>query len=85
MSDEEYDLMAELYFLQSFADLTAQLEYPSHILQQTLKNLWSKGWIRCYVTASEEILDESLVDLDTKFESYYYIATKAGLLAHNSL
>ena len=42
-----------------------------------------KGWIRCFRSASDEVpVDE--IDLQTEFKQYLYLASKSGLMAHNS-
>lgn len=82
MTDEEYDVLDELYFVIPFAQLQAELDMDKDILKEVLKTLLEKGWIKCFADASEELLLHE-VDMDTSFQEYFYLATKAGLLAHN--
>ena len=83
MSDLEYDILDELYFVQSFHELNEKLQWEDYALRDTLRNLLDKGWIRCYASPKEEIPDNEL-DFEIQYRNYYYIASKDGLLAHNS-
>ena len=83
MSDLEYDVLDELYFVQSFADLMGPTDLEEKELRPILLKMLNKGWIRCYKTVSEEVSAEE-VDFELEFRNYYYLASKAGLLAHNS-
>ncbi|MDZ7608926.1 MAG: hypothetical protein U5K79_25890 [Cyclobacteriaceae bacterium] len=83
MTDIEFQILDELYFLQSYSYLTKAIDFSDAQLSEGLRSLLKKGWIRCYRTPSEEI-DFSNRDFDTEYWSYYYLASKAGLLAHNS-
>ncbi|MFW5726897.1 MAG: hypothetical protein ACOCW4_03425 [bacterium] len=47
-----------------------------------MQQLLEKGWIRCYLSASEEALEDE-IDFENKYQTYYYLASKKGLLAHN--
>jgi hypothetical protein len=42
-----------------------------------------KGWVRFYKNNTDEILGEDL-KFENNYKNYYYLASKAGLLAHNS-
>ncbi|MDO1445238.1 hypothetical protein Q0590_03200 [Rhodocytophaga aerolata] len=83
MTDAEFDVMDELYFVTAFATLANQLDLPEHELKQTLQSLLAKGWIKCFKSASEELVADEL-DFESEYKQYYFLATKAGLLAHNS-
>ena len=82
MTDQEYDVLDELYFVISFARLQTELDMNQEILKEILKSLLKKGWIKCFVDASVELLPHE-INMDTSFQQYHYLATKAGLLAHN--
>ncbi|MEQ9300594.1 MAG: transporter [Cyclobacteriaceae bacterium] len=83
MSDLEYDVLDELYFVQSFAALMETTDLEEKELRPILLKLLNKGWIRCYSTVSDEVSAEEL-DFELEFRNYFYLASKAGLLAHNS-
>ncbi|MFC2123920.1 hypothetical protein ACFLU5_03835 [Bacteroidota bacterium] len=82
MTELEYDILDELYFVQSFDYLLGSLDLDEDILKKMLKSMFIKGWIRCYVTPSEEVFYGD-VDLDSEYGHYYYTASKPGLHAHN--
>jgi hypothetical protein len=82
MTDEEFDLLDELYFVHSYQEIKEQLSWEDDILVRTLKKLLEKEWIRCFKNVTEEIFG-SEIRLNNEFQSYHYLATKAGLLAHN--
>jgi DNA-binding Lrp family transcriptional regulator len=83
MTDIEFDVIDELYFVTPFDTLADQVAIPEQELKQTLQNLLAKGWIKCFKTASEELMPAAL-NFDKEYRQYYFLATKAGLLAHNS-
>jgi hypothetical protein len=83
MTDIEFDVLDELYFVTSFELLAKQVGLPEQILKDTLYTMLQKGWIKCFKTASEE-LPVSELQFDSAYRHYYFLATKAGLLAHNS-
>ena len=83
MTDKEFDILDELYFLQSYKVLRNLMKMPDEELRDELMGLFKKGWIRCYTSPEEEI-DFDLKHFKTDFQNYYYLASKEGLLAHNS-
>lgn len=83
MSDDEFDLLDELYFLQSYDYLKKELGWEDRQLLATLDGLWKKEFIKCFRFPDEEIFEQ--VDIMTQGTSYYYLATKKGLLQHTSL
>jgi len=72
----------ELYFVQSFAYLLAELAMPEGALKQVLSALIKKGWVKCFLSMQEEALSHEL-QMDKKYREYFYLATKEGLMAHN--
>lgn len=82
MTDLEYDILDELYFIKSFDDLIASLDIEDEILKRMLKTMMIKGWVRSYITPSEE-LPVGEANMDTDCRHYLYIASKSGLLSHN--
>ena len=55
MSDEEFDLLDELYFVQPYAILQDALGWPDPQLLNTLTLLKDKGWIKCFSEEEEEV------------------------------
>ena len=81
MSEDEFLVLDELYFVISYDELRGNLEMDESRLLQTLKSIYSKGWLRCYNEQGEQ-LDDEIIDLDSSYANYHYLATKAGLKAH---
>lgn len=84
MSDIEYEILDELYFVIPYAELAARIELPEEELALHLKEMIKKGWVRFYKNSTDEVLQEDL-KFDNNYKNYYYLASKAGLLAHNSI
>lgn len=83
MTENEFDVLDELYFVISYDDLRSSVELSEHELIMTLESLWKNGWLR--VLANTELdEDESKVNIASKYRSYFYLASKKGLFAHNS-
>ncbi len=83
MTDPEYDLLDELYFISSYPTIADSLRWEEKELINTLCVLYAKGWIRCYRSPEEEIPEEEL-NLVSEYRNYFYLASKKGLFAHNS-
>ncbi len=83
MSELEYDILDELYFLIHFKELISQFGLSDDEMKPILIKLFRKGWIRCYSDPDNE-LDPKEVDMEVKFRDYYYLASKEGLKAHTS-
>jgi len=82
MTDKEFDVLDELYFVTSFTDLLGSTGMQEQELQKCLVGLFEKEWIKCFKTVSEEESRQQ-TDLQHKYRDYYYLASKKGLLAHN--
>lgn len=83
MSDLEYDILDELYFLVHFKQLIANFGLDDDEIKPVLVKLYRKGWIRCYSEPDVE-LEPAQVDLEINYRNYYYLASKEGLKAHTS-
>ncbi len=83
MTDQQFEVVDELYFITNYDDLKTAVPYSDHQIRDILMQLWDKGWIKCYRTASEELFGQD-IDIPTNWKQYYYLASKLGLLMHNS-
>ena len=83
MSELEYDILDELYFMIHFDELLERIGLDDDEIRPILAKLLRKGWIRVYQEPQEE-LDAELVDLEIHFRNYYYLASKDGLKAHTN-
>lgn len=83
MSEQEYQVLDELYFVQSFQELRQLTDFSEDELKEILGQLLRKGWIKCLRSREgEEPVEES--EFFANYSSCLYLATKAGLQAHNS-
>jgi hypothetical protein len=82
MSDQEFDVLDELYFVTHFDQLKQATDLSLADLKATLTGLYRKGWLKVYGSVSDEMSDQ-LIDMDADFQRYFYLASKEGLLAHN--
>ena len=83
MTDQEFELIDALYFTVSFKQLKKEVSFETEELKDQLKTLILKGWVKCLEPNSEEEIVDFTI-LDKNFLTYNYLATKEGLLAHNS-
>lgn len=83
MTDDEFDVLDELYFVTSFEQLKGATELAPGQLIQILESIYHKGWVKIMKTVDEEVPHDQL-DLPNMADKYYFLATKDGLLAHNS-
>jgi len=83
MTDQEFDVLDELYFLQSFSSLEKALKINGDELSGILQILIEKGWVRCFSNPVQELKYDK-GRYQKEYRNYYYLASKEGLLAHNS-
>jgi hypothetical protein len=83
MSEEEFDLMDELYFVRSYGHLKKELDWEHEKLLATLQSLLEKEWIKCFSSPDEEVFKN--YNLPKFGKEYFYLATKKGLMEHNSI
>lgn len=83
MSDEEFDLLDELYFVQPYSTLQATLAWEDGKMLDTLVLLKDKGWIKCFTTPDRECFDS--INLHEVGKELLYLASKKGLMAHNTI
>ncbi len=82
MTDEEFDLLDELYFVKYFDELLIVLAWDEEKLKNALYSLLEKKWIKVFINQDEiEVTNQD--EFLSGYADYQYIATKNGLLAHN--
>lgn len=80
MDDAQFEVLDELYFVISYDELHSKLSLQDEELRDLLLELAAKEWIRVYESIDEELDNH---DIATNFRSYFYLASKKGLQAHN--
>jgi hypothetical protein len=85
MTEEEYLILDELYFMRSWKDLVekSDLDMEEQTLKEYLVRLCEKGWIAFYLSVNKEPAGD-LTQLPIHYQHCFYLATKAGLLVHTS-
>ncbi|NLR90422.1 hypothetical protein [Flammeovirga agarivorans] len=83
MTEEEYLVLDELYFVTSFDNLKQETNLSEESLKLTLKTTIEKGWVRCFNSPEEEI-EITMDDFEEHYTSFFYLASKKGLFAHNA-
>ena len=82
MTNIQFEIIDELYFVISFQELLAQLDLDIELLVDELHKLHQKGWIRIYDGIDKELENHMLID--ESFLKYRFLASKKGLSEHNS-
>ena len=83
MNEKEFEVLDEMYFVISYEELSRAVELSENDLKEVLVSLWNKGWLRCYLGVDNE-LDGDTIELENQFNKYHYLASKQGLMAHNT-
>lgn len=83
LSEDEYDILDELYFVTPYVVIKEETGFSDDILKLNLINLIDKGFIKVYVSVDEEA-EKTAIDMEHRFDQYYYLASKKGLFEHNS-
>ncbi len=82
MSEAEFEIMDQLYFVTSFEDVISLSEINEATVAVVLWKFIDKGWVKCFDGPENEItIAED--DFKTNYAKYHYLASKKGLLAHN--
>ncbi len=83
MSNDEFDVLDELYFVQPYAFLLETLGWEDKRLLDALTLLLEKGWIKCFTEPDQECFEA--INLQEVGKELLYLATKKGLMAHTTL
>ena len=85
MTENEFTILDELYFVTSYPDLKSTSALSDNELCAALHDLIAKGYIKILYPDpdTEHTYDEHSFGLHC--QDYFYLATKAGLVVHNSI
>lgn len=81
MTENEFDLLDELYFVQDFDYLKETMGWNLEQLLVTLESLHKKSFIKCLRAPDDEVFE--IVDFKNQAQGMFFLATKKGLMAHN--
>ncbi|UOQ50922.1 hypothetical protein [Hymenobacter cellulosivorans] len=84
MTDTEYDILDELYFVTPFTTLREKTNLPAAELEHSLRGLLEQDYIKCFYPDPDTELAYEVTSFGALVRDCYFLATKPGLLAHNS-
>jgi hypothetical protein len=84
MTATEFEIIDQLYFVTSYADLIIQSELANETIEKSLWSLIQKGWVKCLSDPETEVFP-SYEEFGSEFSNYHYLATKKGLFEHNAI
>ena len=84
MTDPEYDLLDELYFVTPFRTLLQKTGLPAQDLEDQLRSLLEQGLIRSYWPDPDTELAYEPTLFGALGRNASYLASKEGLLQHNT-
>lgn len=82
MTDKQYTLLDELYFIQNVDSLQKELGWARDEVIEVLLELFENGWLK--VVKLDEEIEISKETLWQQINQHGFIASKKGLFAHNS-
>jgi hypothetical protein len=84
VTDAEFDILDELYFVASFPELQQRTKVPAAELEQHLRSLLEQGLIRCYWPDPDTELAYEPTSFGALRQDCFFLASKEGLLLHNT-
>ncbi|UYZ64670.1 helix-turn-helix domain-containing protein [Hymenobacter weizhouensis] len=84
MTDAEFDILDELYFVTSFADLSKKTGLAPATLERHLRSLLEQGLIRSFWPDPDTELAFEESSFGAIVRDCYFLASKEGLLQHNT-
>ncbi|WP_276497031.1 hypothetical protein [Pontibacter litorisediminis] len=85
MSNNEFDILDELYFVTSYADLRSTLSLTDQELCAALQSLIHRGYVKILYPDPDTELEYEEATFGKQCQEYFFLATKAGLVVHNSI
>lgn len=85
LSDIEYDILNAVYFVEPFENILKECNEKEPVIADVLKQLIHKKYIvpMKWDEEKSEYIRSFIYDSDD-MRAYNYLATKEGLIAHNS-
>ena len=85
LSELEYEVLGALYFVEPFVHILEECNAPEPVVADVLKSLIQRKWVTPmkFDEQQQEYVRSFIYDTDN-MRAYHYLATKEGLLAHNS-
>nr|WP_262908634.1 hypothetical protein [Hymenobacter translucens] len=77
-------MLDELYFVTSFRDLTQKTGLPAAEVEKGLRGLLEQQYVKFFYPDPDTEQAYEVTSFGAICRDCYYLATKAGLLEHNS-
>ncbi|MGV3541284.1 MAG: hypothetical protein ACO1OQ_15820 [Rufibacter sp.] len=84
MTEQEFDILDELYFVTPYLELQDKLGLPEGELREAIRSLISMNYIKCLWPDQDTEVPFDTAHFEAEGHHYFFLATKAGLLQHNS-
>lgn len=84
MTDLEFEILDELYFVTAYSELKEKVGVPDEEFREGLRGLISMNYIKCLFPDQDNEVPFDPEHFAVAGEKYFFLATKAGLLTHNS-
>ena len=84
VTDPEYDIVDELYFVTSFNDLAQRTNLSAAVLEYHLRELLEQEYVKCFYPDPDTEQAYEITSFGAIARDCYYLVTKAGLLEHNT-
>ncbi|SNC66094.1 hypothetical protein SAMN06265337_1495 [Hymenobacter gelipurpurascens] len=84
MTDTEFDILDELYFVTSFSDLVQKTGQSPTDLERNLRSLLEQDLIRSYWPDPDTELAYEESSFAAIVRDSFFLASKEGLLQHNT-
>lgn len=85
MSENEFDILDELYFVVSYPDLKSTLSLTDNEICAALQSLIRQGYVKILYPDQDTEHAYNETEFSSHCQDYYFLATKAGLVIHNSV
>ncbi len=81
MTDDEFALLDELYFVIAYDQLQQDVGFSDEKLSELILDFYERGWVKILETVDMEVAE---IPQRETLKSCYFLASKKGLQAHNS-
>jgi len=85
LDDIEWEILDAIYFIEPFSNILNEVKAPRAVVADCLKQLIHKKYVVAleWNEEKQDYLKTYMYNTDN-MDDYFYLATKDGLLAHNS-
>lgn len=84
MTEIEFEIIDELYFVTAYRQIREALFLTEEELCKSLKELVTRGYVKCFYPDPDTEIEYNESAFGKNCHQYFFLATKAGLIVHNS-